>query len=485
MSLQAQQPLRRLPVVVVGAGISGLAAAHHIARLAAERGLDIDLKVLESAGRPGGRICTERVDGFLLEQGPDSMVTHKPAAVRLCQEIGLSDELLEPPAAPRGIQLCHRGRLVDLPPGFAMLAPTRLGALWRSPLFSVRGKLRIAAERWIPARRGPGDESIGGFVTRRLGREAFERVAEPILGGLFTADAERLSLAMTMPRFQELERKRGGLIRGLRAAERARSGKPAARVVTLEAGMGSLIDRLVERLPQGCVTTGTPVERIARDPRSGDWIVESSGGRTFPAAALILTCPGFVSARLLRPVDEELARDLGSLGYASCSTVNLGYRSEQIRRPAASFGFFVARLEQQPILACTQAGVKFPGRANEGTTLMRVFMGGAVHPEMQDKDDAELVGLAHGSLKNLLSIDGRPALCRVHRHPDSMPQYAVGFGDVVQRIERALGPHPGLYVTGTAMGGIGIPDCIRLGERAADRALDGAVAAAGRLQLAL
>lgn len=484
MSGPSQRPPSRLSAIVVGSGITGLAAAHRLTRLAAQRRLELDLKLLESAPRPGGRICSERVDGFLLEQGPDSIVTHKPSAVELCEEIGLAGELLASPPTRRGLQLLHRGRLVDLPPGFVMLAPTRLRTLWRSPLFSLRGKLRVSAERWIPARRGTDDETIGEFVTRRLGREAFERVAEPILGGLFTADADNLSLEMTMPRFQELERRAGGLIRGLQALNQG-PGEGAPRgLVTLKRGMGSLIDGLAGRLPPGCLTTGITVERVGRDPRDGSWTVESAD-RRFSAAALILACPGFVSARLLRPVDAELARDLGALEYAGCATVNLGYLRRQIRRPTAGFGFFVARAEKQPILACSQVSVKFSGRAAEGTTLLRVFMGGALHPEMQDKPDEELIGLAHGALQPLLDIEGRPALCRVHRHAQSMPQYTAGYRRVLERIERGLDRHSGLCVSGTVMGGIGIPDCIRLGEQAARRALNGVTAAASRLEVAL
>jgi oxygen-dependent protoporphyrinogen oxidase len=422
-------------VAIVGGGISGLSAAYHLSRR-----LDIDgrleLKLLESTPRLGGQIRTWRRDSLLLEGGPDSLVTQKPAGVKLCRQLGLSDELIRPGQARVPMRLLHRSRLIDLPDGFFMMAPTRWTPLLRSPLFSWRGKARIAAECVVPRRRSAlDDESLRSFVTRRFGREAFERAAEPIIGSLFLADANRLSLRMTMPRFLELEERHGsvtlGMSRMLRARRRERpdGDRSPHVVVSLKHGMQSLVERLHASLPANSVAIGSHAERVEFDPALARWRVTVADAPPITADAVILACPGYVSARLLRGTDATLAGRLEQLGDASCATVNLVYDRSAVRAPLDCYGFFAPRTANAPIIACNFSSIKFEGRAPRYKVILRAFVGGATNEAVLRHDDAELARLVHSTLAGLLSIEGEPSASRVHRAPLAMPQFAVGHAD--------------------------------------------------------
>jgi len=459
-------------VVVVGGGISGLCAAWRLGRLAAEHGVRLEVRLLEAAPRAGGVIRTERVDGYLVEGGPDSLVGFKPAAVALCRELGLADELVRVDGGGASIQIVHRGRPLALPRGFLVMAPARPWPLLTSPLFSPAGKLRMAAEWLLPPRPPRGDESVRSFVVRRLGREAFERAAEPIVGGLFTADADRLSLALTMDRFAELERRHGGVIRGLRRRLKAPppSGPGAAdarAMFSLRDGLGRIPERLGECLPAGVVHTGTPVTAIDRDAARGSWRVLAEGLPPQECEGLILACPGHVGAKLLRGIDRGLSDRMERLAYASCATVNLGYRPGQIGRALDSFGFFVPRAAGLPLLACSYVSVKYPERAPADRVLLRAFLGGALHPATMSLDDAGLVALAHRALAPLLRIDGQPLFRHVQRYRRAMPQFDVGYGEHVADLARRARELPGLALAGGVMGGMGVPDCVRLADLAA------------------
>lgn len=474
-------------VVIVGGGITGLSAAHALSNPGEPGRRAPRVVLLEGASRLGGQIRTEREADHLLECGPDSLVTHKPAGARLCRQVGLGDQLIYPQARNAGLQLVHRGRLLDLPDGFMMMAPTRLVPLLRSPLFSWAGKLRMACEPWVPrSKHAEQDETLASFVTRRFGREALERAAEPILAGLYTADADRLSLQMTMPRFVELERRHGSVTRGLRHALREiPDATAAAAFVSLRDGMHSLVESLTARLPRGCVHTSARVDRLTRDHQADLWRVRVEGGQEFAARAVVLACPAFVSARLLQAVDAELANELSVTEYASCATVNLVYRKADLRRPLNRFGFFVPRTERSPLLACSHVSAKFAGRVADDRVLLRVFLGGALHPALLERTDDELVQLSDQTLRGLLGIEGRPLFGTTHRFPRSMPQFGLGQRDRVRRTAERVARHPGLTLGGGASGAIGLPDCIRSGEDAASVVLSALSRAPHQLELAI
>jgi oxygen-dependent protoporphyrinogen oxidase len=446
-------------VVVVGGGIAGLAAAHRLV----ERGRDVVL--LEACERLGGTLATERSGGFTLEVGGDAILTEKPWAVELCRRIGFADQLVGTREGERKTFVVHRGRVEPLPEGFLLLAPTDLGALATSRLFSWPGKLRMALDLVLPRGAAAADESVASFVRRRLGDEALERVAEPLLGGIYTADADRLSLAATMPRFLEVERRHRSLILGLRAGARTRAaGARYSLFVAPAAGMGALVDALARRLPEGVVQLRTPAGGLARD--GARWRVETAN-ESIAADAVVLAAPAAAAARLLAGLDPELADLLAGIDYASSATVTLGYQADRL--PAlGGFGFVVPRTERRALLACTYASRKWPGRAPEGHELMRAFVGGALRPELLDLDDGALVATVRRELESLVGIAATPVLARVHRHPRAMPQYAVGHLDRVATIERRVAALAGLELAGAAYRGVGIPDCVRSGETAAD-----------------
>jgi oxygen-dependent protoporphyrinogen oxidase len=359
-----------------------------------------------------------------------------------------------------------------LPEGFLLLAPTRVGPVLRSRVFSWRGKLRLGLDVLLPRRRATGDESLGSFVRRRLGREALERVAQPLVGGIYTADPDHLSLAATMPRFLALEQQHRSLILGLRRASRpgeaaGASGARWSLFVTLADGMEELVAALAARLPPGAVRVGTPVAAVA--PAPAGWRVELADGRRLAADGVVLAGPAPRMATVVREADSWLARQLDGIAHASSATVTLAYPRPAVRHALGGFGFVVPRVEGRTTMACTFSSVKYPGRAPEGFVLLRVFIGGALQAELLEQGDGTLTRLAHDDIAPLLGIAGDPVLSRVWRHPSAMPQYEVGHLDRVAAIEARVETLPGLALAGGAYRGVGIADCVHSGEAAAER----------------
>jgi len=463
----------RKRIIVVGAGIAGLAAAHRLAKNAAAAGVALDLTVLESGTRAGGVIETVTRDGVLMERGPDSLITEKPRGVQLCREVGLADSILPTLRAQAGSLVFRNSRLLPVPDGLHLMAPSRLLPFLASPLLSWPGKLRVAMEPLVPRRRDAGDESLADFVRRRLGTEALTRLAQPMVGGVYTADPEKLSLRATMPRFVELEERYGSVIRGMVAARRAGAGGVGAArgpryelFVTLRGGLEDLTRRLVALLPAGTLRLRSAVSRIARAPQS--WIV-TVGEERLEADALCIATPAFVAAPMLEGVSAALASELAAIEHASSATVNLVYRRADVGDPLAAFGFVVPAIERLPIIACTYSSRKYAERASDDKVLLRAFVGGALFPEHLALDDTALVDSAHGCLARLLRINARPLEALVSRYPRAMPQYHVGHLARLERIEVGLLAFPTLALAGNAYRGTGIPDCIASGEDAADK----------------
>ena len=461
-------------LVVIGGGIAGLSAAHRAVERARERGQRLELTVLEAADRLGGIIQTERRDGFLVECGPDSFISDKPWALDLCRRLGIEDRLVGTSDRFRTAFVAFGGRLHPLPAGFQLMAPTRLSSLLRSSLFSWRGKLRMAMDLVLP-RGGDSDESLGAFVRRRLGREALERVAQPLIGGIYTADPESLSLAATMPRFLEMEREHRSVILAMRRAARraaATAGTSGARwslFVTFKDGMEELVQALAGRLPPGAVRLKERVTALER--QGAGWRVATDGGSVLDAEGVILATESYQAARLLRHADPGLGHLLEDIPYASSATVTLAYRREAIRHALDGFGFVVPQVERRPVIAGTFSSVKYPGRAPEGHVLLRVFVGGALNESAVAADDAALVAAARAELAALLGAEGDPVFTRVNRYLKAMPQYQVGHLARVDAIESAARRLPGLALAGAAYRGVGIADCIHSGEEAAERLL--------------
>jgi oxygen-dependent protoporphyrinogen oxidase len=469
----------RLPAssVVVGGGITGLCAALRLVELGRERGTPVTVRLLEGSDRLGGQVRTERAGEYLIEGGPDSLVAHKPAAARLAQRIGLARDLAPIGGPYAGTEIIRKGRPIRVPDGFLMMAPARLWPTLRSPLFSMRGKLRMACEPWIAARGADVvDESLASFVTRRFGREVLERVAEPIVAGLYTARAENLSLRLTLPRFLDMESREGSVTRALRKArleqsrQQASGGSGALGILALKGGLGRLVDELAARLPGGTVETRALVDTIVYDEAEGVWRVRCGEDREMRAEAVVLACSATVSAAIVRALDAELSSTLTGLEYASCATVTLAYPLASIGDPMRSYGFFVPPAERLPILACSYVSRKFDNRGPADTMVLRAFLGGATNPAVLEHDEDHLVALTHTTLARLLGIRHEPVFARVHRFPGSMPQYRPGMATWIAGVRARAQRHPGLFFAGSAVGAFGLPDCTQSGEDAASAA---------------
>jgi protoporphyrinogen/coproporphyrinogen III oxidase len=461
-------------VVIVGGGIAGLAAAHRLAR--ETRGAAVTL--IESETRLGGKILTERVGGFVLEGGPDSFLSAKPRGLGLCRELGLADRLLGTNEKLRRTYVLRGGQLYDLPEGLSGLVPSRLGPIARSGLLSPWGKLRMAGEYLVPPRPEDGDESVAAFVQRRLGLEAYERLIEPLLSGIYAGDGAELSLAATFPQLRQTELASGGLIKGMLAARRSAPapGKAgtAARAAKLPAfltaptGLAEIVEALEARLTGVEILRGVSVTGLER--AAPGYRLSLSNGETRAAEAVIFATPAYVSADLLGPLDMLLAVALRGIPYISTATVYLAYPQADLARPLDGYGYIIPRAEGRPILACTWTSSKFAGRAPEGFGLIRVFIGRAGQPDVLERDDAALVALAAAELEGTLGIRAAPAFQRVFRWPRAMPQYTLGHLERVAAIDERLAALPGLYVAGNAYRGVGLPDCIASGEAAAQAA---------------
>ena len=466
-------------IVIVGGGIAGLAAAHRLVEIKDQSGVDLEVVLLEATSRLGGSIATERFGDFVVEAGPDSFITEKPWAFRLCERLGLTSRLVSTQATYRKIYVVHKGKLEPLPEGFFLVAPTRLWPFFQTPLFSWRGKLRMTAELFLP-RGGPdGDESLGSFVRRRFGREVLDRVAQPLIGGVYASDPEKLSLTATLPHFKEMERKRRSVIWAMWSEQRSRahnrepgSGARWSLFVTLADGMQELVDALVKRLSNVTIRLNSQVTHLVLDPNTNIWRVAVDGNGTVDADAIILAAPAYQSAAVLSLVSAAAAQELTKIPYASTATVNLAYRVEEFPQTLDGFGFIVPAAESRNIMACTFSSLKYPGRAPRDHVLLRAFVGGSLQTELfQDDDEAMEKNVRH-ELASLLGVKGRPLFSRIRRHPHSMPQYHLGHQARVERIETALRKFPTLALAGGAYHGVGISDCVRSGEEAAEKVVN-------------
>ncbi len=464
-------------IVVVGGGIAGLAAAHRLIELKNKHSRDLEVFLLEASGRLGGAIATERIGDFLIEGGPDSFITEKPAALKLCERIGLTSRLLSTQAAYQKIHVVHNGKLELLPEGFFLLAPTRFWPFIQTPLFSWLGKLRMASELLLARGDSSADESLGSFVRRRFGVEALERVAQPLVGGIYASDPDKLSLGATMPRFLEMERRQRSVTYAMWSAQRKRRREPGSGArwslfVTLAGGMAELVDAIAHRLPEGCICLNSSVEAVRFDDREQNWRITLDRNGTIEACAVILATPAYKTAKVLATTAANAAAHLKQISYASTATVSLAYKRDDFPQPPGSFGFVVPAIEKRKITACTFSSLKYPGRAPEGTILLRAFVGGSLQSELLNDDNAAMERNVRAEIASLLDVKAEPMLRRIWRHPDSMPQYHVGHEERVRSIQAALREFPTLALAGSAYSGVGISDCVRSGEQAAEAVIE-------------
>lgn len=463
-------------MIVVGGGIAGLSAAYY-----AQKNIPgADVTLLESSDHWGGKITTDRVpfdDGqFIIEGGPDTFLATKPWAVTLCKELGLGERLHGTNPDKKNTYVLNRNRLLPLPDGLAMMIPTNIEAILRTQLVSWFSKARMGLDFLLPAKAVNGDESLGTFVSRRLGRKAYENLIEPLMSGIYAGDGDALSLASTFPYLRDLELKYGSLARG--ALEMRKQMFTNGRKVqgsrsaflTPTTGLAEIVERLVEHLSTNGVTLrlNTTVSRISTIENR--YLLELQNGSSLESESLILATPAYASGKLLASLDPSLASDLQSIPYASTATVSLAYRQSDLPRDLDGYGYVIPRREGRRALACTWTSTKFPHRAPEGYALIRVFVGRAG----QDIpwSEMELLDLAKEELRLTLNISAEPLLSRVFMWEQAMPQYNLGHPETLKRIDAAVEKHPGLALAGNGYRGIGIPDCIHSGEMAVDKILE-------------
>lgn len=478
-------------VVIVGGGIAGLTALEHLTRAAP----DVEAVLVEAGDRLGGHVRTEHDAGYVMEVGPDVILAAKPAALELAQRVGLAERVVGTDPAARGSYILGRRGLQRLPEGLTGLVPSRIAPFVTTPLLSPLGKLRVGLEYFIPPRGDDVDESIESFVVRRLGREMYEHLVEPLLSGISAGDGSRLSMAAMFPQLRSMEREHGGLIRAMLAQRRRSSGagrgggmgappRNPSGFVSFDGGLGSLpaaieaeIARRAAAGVRASIRTGARTDRIehvmAGAPLPGDdaprrrFVLALADGSRLEADAVIVAAPAFAAAEMLRGLDPSLASQLGAVEYASTVTISLAYPREAVRLTLDATGYIVPRAVGRPVLACTWASAKFTGRAPDDRVLFRLFLGGAGRGSFVDHDDADLRAVARAEMRDIMGIAAPPVLERIHRLPRAMPQYDVGHLERVAAIEAAARRMPGLALAGAAYRGVGIPDCVRSGERAA------------------
>ncbi len=463
-------------IAVIGAGISGLAAAYRAHKSGAR------VTLLEASARVGGVIHTMHEQGCVLEAGPDCWASNKPAGVELVRELGLEGELIGTREGVRRSFVLHHGVLKRLPEGFFLISPMSLGALIRTPILSRRGKLRMAYELLVPRRWGGHDESLASFVRRRFGQEALERIAQPMIAGIYTADPEKLSLKATFPQFIQYEQEHGSVIRALKAHAKAHGGsrgqtgtskqteidtKPAGprygMFVTLKQGMGAMSDALAAALPPDSIRLNANVLAIHPEP-NGVSIALPGGPEQFDGAVVAL--PAQVAAGLLSGTDAALSSALNEIEYAGAAVVNFIFERKQIGHAMDGIGAVIPAVEGRKLIAFSFSSVKFEGRAPDDLAIVRVFMGGALAPEVARLPENDLRETALGELRGLIQVTGEPRFAHVASHRDAMPQYHVGHLDRVARIRELAAKHPALALCGNTFDGVGIPDCIRGGIEA-------------------
>jgi oxygen-dependent protoporphyrinogen oxidase len=463
-------------LVIVGGGIAGLSAAYFALEKLKKLDEPIRLQLLDEKDRLGGCILTEKANGFVIEGGPDCFLFEKPWALALCEKLGLGDRILNT-NENRRVFILSKGKLHELPEGFMLMVPTSFTPFIRSSLISWPGKIRMAMDLLIPKKKSDKEESLADFVRRRLGREALEKIAEPLVAGIHAGTPETMGLKSTFPRFLQIEEEYGSLIRGMLARRKMafqwqrRGGPIRTMFLTLKDGLGEWVDRLREKIGEESIGLKKGVTKVKRREK-GNYQVQLSDGTTLEADAIILATPSFITARVIEEMDPELSKILLSIPYVSSATVSLAYRRSQIHHPLDAFGFIIPRSEKRKIMASTWTSIKFDHRAPRDAVLLRAFVGGANNEQLVGLSDEEMLRMIQEELRDIMDVEGDPILTRIYRWEKSMPQYLVGHLEKVARMEERTNLQPGLFFTGCAYKGIGISDSVHDAEIVAEKAVN-------------
>ncbi|MBI4051344.1 MAG: protoporphyrinogen oxidase [Elusimicrobia bacterium] len=450
-------------ILIVGAGITGLSAAYTLEKAG------IPYLLLESSRRLGGKIYTDSEGPFPIETGPDSFITAKPQAYDLCRELGLEADLLGTNTESKTVYLLSRGKLRPIPEGMSFMIPTQIWPFLWTDILSLQAKLKILKDLFLPRGQEGDDETVAQFFERRMGSEIISSLIEPFLSGVYAGSTQELSVRSSLPQIYNLERKYRSLILGMLKQRNSPPDKNAKETpfMTLKNGLGTLAYTLASRLKPANILLGTRAKFLARIENGYRMTLED--GRTLEAQSILLTAPAYESARILLTLDSQLSDLLNAIPYVSSATVTFGFRKKEILHPLKGFGFLVPRSEGKTILGATFTSTKFPGRTPDEYTVIRCFIGGHGREEILQKEDHEIFAAVLKNIQAILGISSSPFLKKIYRWPKGNPQYTVGHEGRLKAIEERLTQHPGVFLTGAAFRGIGIPDCIRQGQETAQK----------------
>lgn len=454
-----------------------MAAAYRVQEELDKKDIPVQCAVLEAGPRFGGKIRTEHHAGFVFERGPDSFISQKPWAIDLCKKIGLEERLVGTNPDHPNTYVYTDQKLKKMPEGLSLMVPTKFLPFALSPLFSIPGKIRMGMDLILPGKADDSDESLASFVRRRLGEEALRKMAEPMLAGIYASDPETMSIKSTFPIFFQTEQKYRSLILGMlaRKAQGNNSGSktnstPYTLFMTLKDGLGEMVDRVIEKSPRITFRSGVKLQGLSRT--ADKWKLSLEGGETLEADGVILASPANVSARLLEPSGKKIAELLNRIKYVSTAAVTLAYKKEGFSHSLDGFGFVVPIAENRKIMACTWTSSKFPHRVPEGHVMLRCFIGGALKEDLAEQDEAALEEMVKKELREMMGITEEPVFVRAFKNEKANVQYQVNHGSLIEQVNEELAAMPGMFLSGSAYTGIGIPDCVFNGTRAAESALN-------------
>jgi oxygen-dependent protoporphyrinogen oxidase len=451
-------------VAVIGAGIAGLSASYSLEKKAKDAGIELNIDLIEKQGRTGGNIVTEKADDLVIEGGPDCVFSEKPAALKLCEELGLENQLLKTNEDKKGTFIYWKEELHDLPEGVMLMVPTMIKPMLFSSLITLTGKLRIGIELLIPQKTDLTDETLAQFVTRRFGRELLDKIAEPLVAGIHAGHPETMSIRSSFPRFVALEEKYRSLIKGMliRKKEMAaitRGRKPKYTMfMTIKDGLQVLPDTIRNSLKATALKLDVEVASLSRN--TDGLVLNTDRGLLRPYDSVVIATPSYVASKIVNDVSPELASQLDEIPYVSTATVSLAYSTSNIDQSLNGFGFLVPKISKRRIMAATYTSNKFSYRAPEGKFLIRVFVGGASNESLVFQEDKKIIKMVREELEDILGIRAEPLFAKVYKWEKAMPQYTVGHLDRLSHIEETASKLPGLYLAGSAYKGIGISDCI-------------------------
>jgi len=465
-----------MKIAIIGAGISGLSSAYHLSKLTEELGVDLEIDIIEKNNTPGGTISTLKEDGFIIEEGADSFITSKPWALETSKEIGLAPELIPINTNNRKCFVYLGGKLKALPDGFFLMSPSDLNPFLMSDFFSVEEKERILYEQYIPVRETKEEESVDEFVKRRFGDALLEKAAKPLLGGIYTGDTKKLSADSVLSEFISMEKKFGSVIKGLQAKyspSKTESGARYGLFLSLQGGMSTLVNGLVKAINEVIFHYGCEVTSISRE--NNNWILKDTRNNKYIADAVIFATPPNTASELAKGINADLSSALGKIECASSVVVNMAIPRKTLKNFPEGIGIVIPPSEKMNILACSFTSRKFPYMSKKGYELVRCFAGGVLNPNLVCKNEHEITDLLIDEFRLILDADIKPLFVRIKKYFNAIPQYNLGHSNLIKKIKHITADLRTVAVAGNAYDGIGIPDCIKSGQKAANLILIGAL----------